>query len=385
MKAVERAKERNPLAFVFLAFAAYAAVLGGFLSRLPDIQLRLELSNSELGMILLGVPIGIVGGSIFFSGFIERMGAKKASGMFTFLFCLCPVLSGMAGSGWALAIFLVVQGVMLSLANVSVNVLALQWEKAKSRRVLNRCHGIWSLTLLGASLTGAGMVGFGVDFRVQFACTFVLAAGLLLPAYVSDPMELSSAGSRPAPLVLPTRGVLQIVAYASATVMVEGITRNWGIIYLRDSLGATAQIAALGLPVVILSQAAGRLVADPLIEKHGVALVATSMIVVCAFGCLLLAGATGPWAGLAGILLIGLGVSVAHPQSVAASAAIGDRPASENVAAFSTIQTLLVYCAPSLFGLLSGTFGLRFAMLGMVPLVLSTLYFVPAIASRRSG
>ena len=107
------------------------------------------------------------------------------------------------------------------------------------------------------------------------------------------------------------------------------------------------------------------------------------MILICASGCILLATSTGLWTGLLGILLIGLGVSTAHPQSVAAAAALGDRPPAENVAAFSSVQTLLVYCGPSLFGILSEGTGLRLAMFTMAPLLLATIFFVPAISARR--
>src|SRR5205814_5464713 len=143
-------KDRCGDAFVYIAFAAYAAVLGGFLSRLPDIQLALKASNYEFGLILLGVPTGIIIGSVFFSAFIERIGAKKSSAVFTIIFSICPILSGAASSGVALAASLALQGLMLSLANVSINVLAHQMEKAQDRRLLNKCHGVWSITLLAA-------------------------------------------------------------------------------------------------------------------------------------------------------------------------------------------------------------------------------------------
>ncbi|WP_244600730.1 MFS transporter [Agrobacterium sp. LAD9] len=385
MKSVASESDRNRTKSLFIAFVAYATTLGGFLSRLPDLQIALGATNFEFGLVLLGIPVGIIVGSVFLTRLIPQIGAKRASIAFTIMFSACPLLTGLAGSAFSAATSLAIQGAALALANVSVNVLAHQMEKSQGRPLLNKCHGVWSISLLAASLIGAALVAMEIDFRVQFGCTFLALTAVLSAAYSRNRWEPDAENyAGPPSMILPTRAVLYILAYASATVIVEGITRNWGIIYLRDIINAPGELAALALPLVILSQALGRLASDPLIKRYGKATVAVGMILIGASGCAIVAVSTNVWIALLGILLIGFGVSTAHPQSVSAAASIGDRSPAENVASFSTVQTLLVYCGPPLFGFLSQGIGLRWALLAMVPFLLVTIFFVPAVAMRRS-
>ena len=87
---------------------------------------------------------------------------------------------------------------------------------------------------------------------------------------------------------------------------------------------------------------------------------------------------------LAGFALIGLGISTVQPQAMSAVARLGDRPSSKNVAAFSTLQTLLSFVAPPLFGLVASRYGVRASFAMLLPLPVFALAFARFLEPRRA-
>src|SRR5690606_18635375 len=61
---------------IYGIFFVFALSMGALLSRLPDLQIRLELSEGQLGLLLLTMSVGALIGLTLSSPFIERLGAR---------------------------------------------------------------------------------------------------------------------------------------------------------------------------------------------------------------------------------------------------------------------------------------------------------------------
>ena len=360
---------------IMLVFAAHGATVGTFFSRIAELRVAMGLSEAALGLALVGIPAGVLAGSLIISSVIERYGTRRTLLPALPFFAGGLVIAGLAVGMASLFAALFLFGLGLTFANIAANVEADRVEAATGRRLLNRGHGSWGVGFLTATLVGTGAVAAGVAPLVHFALVFAAiaaaSAAVVGPMAASPPRGHSGVVRRARRLALPTTGVLLVMGFALSGFLLESSSRSWSVIYLRDDFAVAGWVATLTLPAFVITQTIGRFLADPLIDRYGPARVARALTVVSALGLgLAVAVASVPLA-LAGFALVGLGISTVQPQAMSAVARRGDRPSSENVAAFATLQTLVSFVAPPLFGLVASHFGVRtsFAMLLVLPVV----------------
>ncbi len=185
-------------------------------------------------------------------------------------------------------------------------------------------------------------------------------------------------------LALPTAGVLLVMGFALSGFLLESSARSWSVIYLRGNFAVAAWVATLTLPAFVVTQTLGRFLADPLIDRHGPARVAIALTVISGLGLALTVTVSSVPLVLAGFALIGLGISTVQPQAMSAVARLGDRPSSENVAAFSMLQTLISFAAPPLFGFVASRYGVRASFAMLLPLPLIALAFARFLEPRQT-
>lgn len=362
-----------------LVFALHGATIGTYLSRIAELRVAMNLDEAQFGIALVGGPLGVLVGSFVASGVIERFGIRRTLLVAYPAFAGGLVLEGLAVDAATFFAALAFFGFALTHCNIAMNVEADRVEAATGRRMLNRGHGSWGIGFLVASLAGTGAVAAGMRPLIHFVVAFFaisVATVLIVWPLVASPPRAHSGGARSVRrLALPTAGVLLIMAFALSGYMMEDSSRNWSVIYLRDNFHPDAWVATLTLPAFIVTLTIGRFVADPLIDWHGPVRVAIALVVVSAVGLALVSTAHTVAMALVGFALIGLGVSTAQPQALSAVARLGDRPSSLNVASFATLQTVLSFLAPPLFGFVASHYGVRISFAMLLPLPLLALAF----------
>jgi MFS family permease len=369
---------------IMAVFALHAFMVGSLYSRIAEIQKALNLSEETFGLALMGLPAGVFFGSPLVGLIIERLGPRKALLALLPAFAAGPLIVALAVGPVTLALALALHGFLLSVCNIAMNVEADRIEAESGARIINRCHGCWGLGLLIIYALAAGAIAAGISPLQHYAALFVAivlgALAIIAPMAQSKPRP--HAGGKASRFALPGRGTFLIVGYAAAGIWIEGVARNWSVIYLRDAFGAVEWLAALSLAAIVATQTAGRFLADAWMDRHGAVRVARALTLVGLAGLALIAFAGSIPAALAGFALIGLGISTVYPQSVSAAARWGDRPSAENVAAFATVQTLIAFVASPLFGFVAGQLGLRAGFIMILPLPLLALYFARFLRPR---
>ena len=369
---------------IFGAFALHAMMAGAFATRVPDIQTRLGLDEATLGFALTVGAFGALSMFLFAGPLIARLGTRKvalgalgAGAVIPALMTLVPSLPWLFPLNFAF-------GAVATLANIAINVEADRVEAATGRRVMNTCHGVWSLTLFAVSLVGAGLRGAGVGQGPHLwvhAAVTLGALALVLGPMVGQPPREGQAVARRARLAWPSLATLGIVAFGAGADLLHGASNAWSIIYLRDVFDTTRLIEGLALPSFILATAATRLTADRWLDRAAARHVARLHLAAALVGVLVVVWAPGPVLALLGFGLIGAGVGVVYPMMISAAARLGDRPAAENVAAMTLVVQLLTLGAPLVVGSLAEAWSLRVAFAGFIPLLL--LGIVTARATER--
>lgn len=376
--------QRNTIRVVFFI---HALATGSMFTRIPDIQSGLGIAEDVLGLALLGQPIGAILTFLVMGKINEVFGSRLM--LLVGLPMLCILIFGMALAPGPLLLFaaFAVFGVMFAVTNVSMNVEADRVEAATGRRLMNSCHAVWSVAQLLAVTSGALARGLGVSAPVHLGA--VVPIILVMTLVVVWPMREAPArphsGSATRRIVaLPTVSTLLLIGYIFASSMIEGASRNWSIILMRDSFDAPPWVDSLTLPAFIGATAAVRLFADSFVQRYGPVKVARALSVFALAGLALIVWSPHPAVVILGFALLGVGVCVAFPLTTSAAAQLGDRPAAENVSALTMTNQLLMLGAPAAIGAVAANFDIRIAFALLIPLVLVATYLARFLAPRKS-
>ncbi|WP_421725330.1 MFS transporter [Bauldia sp.] len=374
-------------ATIVTIFALTGLITGTFFSRLAELQLAIGLTEGQLGVALIGLSTGVFAGSLLVSQAIERHGIRRTLLWGLPLFAAGPLLAALLADGApSLFLLLVLFGVGLAVSNIAMNVEADRIEASHGHRLLNRCHALWGVGFLAASAAGTAMVAAGIPPLWHFVGLFILIAGATVafvrPMQPVAPRAHRGNGARRR-FARPTVAILLIMGFAISGMWLEGTMRNWSIIYLRDVFEPAEWVATLTLPSIVAFQIIGRLSADTLIDRYGPVRFARVLTAITFIGLLLVVTSDSIAVTLVGFALIGLGISTAHPQAMSAAARLGDRPSSENVAALSTLQTVLGLISPPMIGAVASAYGIHAAFVLLLPLPIIAIYFARYL--QRSG
>jgi MFS family permease len=201
-------------------------------------------------------------------------------------------------------------------------------------------------------------VAWDVDALVQ---AFVAGLVLLVMAIVAG-RHLGTGSVRTegaSGIHLPGRAVMPIAVLLVLIAFVEGGLSDWGGVYLRQGVGADAQIAALAYAALSLGLVIGRVGGDWAKDRvgsirliqWGMALTATAVAGFVIIG--------NDLVGLAGMVVAGIGVANAIPQLFGAAARIP--PSGPSLSATFTFLTIAFMLGPPLIGATTGAFGIGVA------------------------
>jgi MFS family permease len=359
-----------------LVFFTHAVASGSFFPRIPDLQQGLGIDAATLGLSFIGQPVGAISMFLFASAIVERLGTRAILLYGIPLMAVGMLLMALAPSPVALFAAIAGFAAVFALTNVAMNVEADRVEAATGQRLMNTCHGIWSVGQLIAFGIGVLARGFSISpalhFGVFVPVVIVAALVVIYPMRSSPPRDHAATGLRRR-LALPTRSTLTLLGFMLGGALVEGAARSWSVIYARDSFNTPDWADALTLPVFVAGVAVGRFFADGWTHRYGPAAVGRVLVAVALVGLGVVVFAPDLPIALIGFALMGFGICTTFPASTSAAAQLGDRPSSENVAALTmSLQTVLLG-APPLMGIIADAFGIRMTFAMVAPVLLLSL------------
>lgn len=371
-----------------LAFICQALATGSMFTRIPDFQAALGVDAGVLGLCLLGQPVGAILTFLVSSRLIEAAGTRVVLLWGIPLAALLVALMPIAPTPLLLFVVFALYGVLFALTNVAMNVEADRVEAATGKRLMNSCHGIWSIGQLITVSIGALARGLGVPAALHLGV--IVPAILIAVLVIVWPMQGAPARphTRTGPqkgISLPTLATVLLVGYAIGGAILEAAARNWSVIFMRDSFVAPEWVDTLTLPAFIGATVIGRLLADQFITRFGPVRFARALGLVSLFGLALVVVSPNLVVALVGFAFVGLGVCVSFPLSTSAAARLGDRPASENVAALTMTTQITLLGTPALLGWVAANFGIRSTFIVVVPLVILAIYLAKYLAPRAEA
>ncbi|WP_243651305.1 MFS transporter [Hymenobacter gummosus] len=360
-------------------FFLQGLIFASWASRIPSIQQRMGLSEGDLGLLLLAIPLGQLPSLPVTGWLVHKYGSRRTALAGAMIYSTALVGLGWAPSLWLLLPCLVLFGFASNLMNISINTQAVGVEALYPKPIMASFHGMWSLAGFTGAAIGTAMIGWGVMPEYHFLLILalillgaVLSWGALLPhARTEDETEQ--------PLfVLPDRTLLSLGAIAFCALICEGAMFDWSGVYFKKVVHADKAWVGAGYTAFMSTMALGRFGADWLTARLGPKAVIQLSGCLTAVGLLIavLFPTLGP--AMLGFMLVGFGTSSVVPLVYSAAGKSTVMSAGMALAAVSTIGFLGFLIGPPIIGMVAGATSLRisYSLIAVMGLC------VAAVASR---
>ncbi|WP_020604310.1 MFS transporter [Spirosoma spitsbergense] len=359
---------------VGLVFSSDSLLFGSWVSHIPYVKAKLLLSDAELGLTLFAMPAGLLIMNPLTGFIIAKLGEARSCFWAAIGLTLAVCIPINAPNIYIMAFGLFLAGLSGALINVAMNTSATNLERSQGIVIMSSCHGMWSLGgLFGSGITGA-VIALHVPPPVHMAVMAVLILGLtfvLQPQLKQIPSSSRTESGEKAgsSFVRPNRDLLLMILIGLALAMGEGLAFDWSAVYLRETLGASAQIAALGFASFSLTMTGFRFLGDAILPKIGATRWLQIGGVLGALGILVAIALPFPSTALAGFALLGAGCSLGAPVLYSASLRVPGIPPAAGLATFATFSFIGFLAGPPIIGFVSEGFGLYYG-LALVAVVL---------------
>lgn len=370
---------RRSLAFSFFAQGAAFALL---VTRIPAIQDQYGISDGLLPVFLAAVPILAGVGSVCTEQLVKRVRPSRVL-RWSQPVVLLALLGVGAGDNLAeVAVALAAFGLSVGALDASMNMLGVSLQRAYGRSIMLGFHAAYSF----GGIAGASLAWVGAHWDLSLFVLYLPVVVVVLPAAlvgsrryvdgggageVQDAVE-RQAGGLVFKMLLPLCLVMAFAYIGDSTVS------NWSAKYLQDVLGSSEQLSTVPYNVYMVMTLVGRAVGDVGVRRFGPVLVVRVGTVVAAAGFAVVALAPGPWVGMLGFTLLGLGLCVIVPQTFAAAGRMFPGASDAAVARLNIFNYVGFLVGSPLVGALGDAWSYRGAMFVPMVLVLVTLVYAPS-------
>ncbi|MFE2931193.1 MFS transporter [Streptomyces sp. NPDC059278] len=364
-----------------LAIAALFCFLGfqyaTWASRLPAIKTRLDLTEAELGLLLMACGAGAAASFPLVAILMKRMGSRRLAVLSAVALSLLLLALSAAPNYPVALVVICCDGIAVGALNVAMNAQGAALEVTYQRTAMARLHATFSAGSLFAALLASGVNLLTTDVTVHFgvaAALLLLLVGLTRSGLLTEdeqPQAGSTAESQagtptvePVPeksrrrLSMPSRVTIWMGFAMVFGTVTEGAMNDWSALYMKDVVDAAAELAPLGIAVVSVMMVLARVFADGWRSRWGDGRIVRVGGVVAGTGLALALLAGGVVPTLIGFACVGLGVAAVTPCIYVAAAAQG----TDALALVAAMGTTGLLAGPALIGFIASAGSLVWGM-----------------------
>jgi MFS family permease len=339
--------------FMGICFASWAA-------RIPDIQSKFQLSEGQLGTLLLCLPIGSMVGLPIAGWSVHHYGSRIVILICSFAYALSLPLIGLAPNLWVIAPVLILFGMLGNIMNISLNTQALGLENQLGKSILASFHGVWSMAGFTGAGLGAGMIFLSFSPAAHYVVVALLSILMILLSQKFVINDKQAAGEEGG-LVLrkPDSLLLRVGLISFLGMMAEGCMFDWSGVYFKKIVEAEPELVSLGYVCFMGAMASGRFVTDKAINRYGKIPVLQVSGILIFLGLLLAVLFPSLYTAALGFLLVGFGVASIVPVSYGIAGRSKLYSPSVALAMVSTLSFFGFLVGPPLIGFIAEAFNLK--------------------------
>lgn len=376
-------KNRISIGILFLLcginFASWAI-------RIPDFKDSLQLSDAQLGGLLMGLPIGSMI-SLPLAGWLLTIYRSKMVCVWSVIgyIVILPML-GIIQNSYQLFLGLFLFGMVGDLLNISMNTQVVTLEGKTGKTIMSSFHAIFSIGLMLGSMIGGVISQMEISTLVHFSIIAFLNFILIwiFQKYLINEEPQKKQVDRPNSRFFNLNSFLIILSFiAFCGMLCEGAMADWITIYFKETILISKYPNSIGFSFFAFAMVLGRLIGDFISNKFGIKRVLVFSGAFIALGISILLISNYITTMILGCFIAGLGISIIVPIIYSAAGNSKQTTASVAIAGVSTIAYIGFLIGPVLIGYLSDLYTLRKALvlliiLGMLTSLISLL-FLPKV------
>lgn len=346
---------------VAVVFFIGGAGIANWAVRIPAIQQKLNLSNSDLGLALLGIAVGAILAMLTAGWLIARVGSRLVAKLAVLAYCFTLPLPTLALNLPLLIIALLLVGIAFGTLDVAMNAQAIAIEQRYHRPIMSSFHGLYSVGGM-TGVVGGLLASLGVDPTIHL-CGTALLLGIVAVLVSPQLLSTNTEGVPTVPrFILPPWSLVSLGIIAFCIMLSEGAMTDWSAVYLHGTLKTGPGLAAAGYTVFSLAMAVCRFMGDRLTQRLGSVRMIRFGSTFAAAGLSLSLVIANPFTALIGFGCVGVGLSSLVPIVFSAAGRTPGIPPSLALAAVTTIGYGGLLCGPPLIGFVADFLNLRIAL-----------------------
>jgi MFS family permease len=339
-------------------------------TRIPDFKSFLNLSDAQLGTVLMGLPIGSLVSLPIAGWLLTKYASRWICIMAIVMYVIViPGLSLMS-SPITLFVGLFFFGMAGDIMNIAMNTQVVSLEAKMNKIIMSSFHAVFSIGLMAGAFLG------GILEKEHFTTTehfsLVALSNIVLIPF-SFPNLLTDKPvqdeSKPKSTILNLGPYLIILSFiAFCGMLCEGAMADWISLYFKEYSPDSPFPITIGFSFFAAAMVLGRFVGDKISLKYGVSNILIVNGILIGLGMLLTLLFPSIYLKIGGCFLTGIGISTIVPLIYSQAGNQKEIMPSIAIAGVSTIAYVGFLLGPVLIGYLSDFVGLDKALFLIVVL-----------------
>ncbi|MFB9882251.1 MFS transporter [Planobispora siamensis] len=325
-------RDKQARVATWAAFFVQGLCFATLLTHVADLQHKFGLSDGDLTLVLLLVPV-IAGVGSAAAGFLAaRYGSAPVLRISQLAVCAVVILQGWNGSLAGLYALSAAFGLAVGAVDAAMNMQAVAVERTYGMSVLTGFHAVWSVgSMLGAGINSL-FSALGVDLAWSFSVPVVIGAVIslaMLPRLYSGAEEretsraAQAAGTVDVAAKVPWRPIIPLCLAMAFLYVGDAAVSNYSTVYMEGALGATGWLVPFAYFAYQAAMLLARIPGDLAVRRYGPAPVVRLGAVIATLGMAGIVVAPGVVVAVIAFGLVGIGLSIIAPQSFSAAGRLG--------------------------------------------------------------
>jgi len=354
----------NSRVAILITFFFHGAIFGNWVTRIPDVKQRLNLSDGQLGLLLLAISSGLIMSINFSGGLIARYSSAKITLVASLVGVSILPFLGFLPTFSAMWLMMFAYGVAMTYMDVAMNAQAVIVERKYGKPIMSSFHGSYSIGGFAGALYGGMMIDFHQPAEIHFLSVSVIVAScmmILSRYFVNDPKVAQQ--EQPPIFKIPPMTLLPLGVIALISSVGEGAMADWTAIFLIKYQQVTESQATYGFAAFSLTMTIGRLVGDRITRKVSPIQILQVNGLIAMSGLSLAVFSNYFVVTIIGFALVGLGLSVIIPIVFTRAGNMPEFQSGVGIASVASIGYLGFLAGPPLIGFIAQHISLRFAFM----------------------
>ncbi|TQS24791.1 MFS transporter [Microbispora sp. KK1-11] len=375
-------RDRQARLATFAVFFVQGLTFATLLTQVAALQKKHGLSDGELTILLLVVPLIAGAGSALAGAAASRWGSRLILRLVQPLACAAVVLAGLAPNVPMLVAANVLFGLGLGGVDAGMNMQGVAVEREYGRAVLTGFHALWSVAAVIGSLWASAAATLGLGLPATFTIVLVPAAAVAVlsslrlyrpeeehraAALRAEDAGASAGAGRSAGVAW--RPIIPLCLAMAFLYVGDSSVSNFGTVFMDKVLHASATVIPLALGAYQLTTFLVRVGGDFAVRRWGPAAIVRAGGAVATLGFVAIVAAPTVPLAIAGFALTGIGLSVVAPQSFSAAGRLDPAGTGVAIARVNMFNYVGFIVGAALVGGLADASGFRVAF--AAPLVLA--------------